>query len=264
MTKSPAFQFYPNDWLSSPKIALMTPAEEGAYVRLLCYDWANDGLPDDDQQLAVLSRLGEGWFEGGSTKLRECFVLRDGKLHNPRLEKEREKQEQWREKSREGGVASGKSRQKRKLQASAGRGNRRASGSKGGSHLVEPNTNSSSSSSEENAAHSHIETERATKRKYLDFVMLTEEEHRKLVEKFGQQGADERIQELNEGIGSKGYRYKAHYFTILSWDRKHNKEQNHDERPNQNRGSRKPPMQRPTANRDYDGQTSSVGSVIEV
>ena len=39
MGKSPAFQFYPNDWLSSPRITMMSPAEEGAYIRLLCYDW---------------------------------------------------------------------------------------------------------------------------------------------------------------------------------------------------------------------------------
>jgi hypothetical protein len=61
----------------------MTPAEEGAYIRLLGYDWMNDGLPDNDEQLAALSRLGEGWFKGSGTRLRECFPLRDGKLHNP-------------------------------------------------------------------------------------------------------------------------------------------------------------------------------------
>jgi hypothetical protein len=35
--KRPAFQFYPSDWLASMAIMLMTPAEEGAYVRLLCH-----------------------------------------------------------------------------------------------------------------------------------------------------------------------------------------------------------------------------------
>ena len=52
--RSPAFQFYPNDWLSSQNITLMTPAEEGAYIRLLCYAWADPdcSIPNDDEILA--------------------------------------------------------------------------------------------------------------------------------------------------------------------------------------------------------------------
>ena len=55
-TKRPAFQFYPDAWLSSTDITLMTIAEEGAYHRLLCYAWQEEdcGLPDDDRQLAVM------------------------------------------------------------------------------------------------------------------------------------------------------------------------------------------------------------------
>lgn len=138
MSKAPAFQFYVNDWLSSPKITLMTPAEEGAYIRLLAFCWANDGLPDDDEQLARLSRLGEGWFKGGSTKIRNCFILVDGKLHNKRLIKEKENQIAWREKSKRGGELSAKARRKKALQ-----------NLKGGSSLVDvclqPKANSSSS-----------------------------------------------------------------------------------------------------------------------
>jgi len=58
------------------------------------------------------------------------------------------------------------------------------------------------------------------KDKYLDFVFLSKDEHRKLVEEFGIKGTEKRIKNLNIGIGSKGYRYDSHYFTILSWDRK--------------------------------------------
>ena len=35
--KDPAFPFYAADWLSSDLLALATPAEEGAYIRLLAY-----------------------------------------------------------------------------------------------------------------------------------------------------------------------------------------------------------------------------------
>ena len=137
--KAPAFQFYANDWLGSTNVMLMTPAQEGAYIRLLAIAWnAPDcGLPDDDEQLAALSRLGEGWFNGGSTILRKCFVCRDGRLYNSRLLAERKKQEEWRKKSRAGGKASAAKRLRRK----------------NGSRVVEPpyqpkgNSSSSSTSS---------------------------------------------------------------------------------------------------------------------
>ena len=54
-------------------------------------------------------------------------------------------------------------------------------------------------------------------------VFLTEEEFRKLTERFGESGRDERIESLSLGIASKGYKYKSHYATILSWERKNAK-----------------------------------------
>lgn len=62
------------------------------------------------------------------------------------------------------------------------------------------------------------------KQKFLDFVVLTGEEHAKLIEKFGEAETAQRIERLNNGIGSKGYKYKSHYHTILSWAHKDEKE----------------------------------------
>ncbi len=142
MGKSPAFQFYPNEWLGSQNVTLMTAAEEGAYIRLLAYAWGNIdcGLEDDDQILSVLSRLGEGWFNGGSLKVRKCFIERNGKLYNERLLEERKKQEEWAEKSRQAGIKSGKVRNFKRLNPE-GWLNQVSTGP------VEPNTNTSSSSS---------------------------------------------------------------------------------------------------------------------
>lgn len=61
--------------------------------------------------------------------------------------------------------------------------------------------------------------EKNTKKKFLDFVKLTDEEYEKLITQFWQQWADEKIKHLNNYIGSKWDKYKSHYFTILSWDR---------------------------------------------
>ena len=59
-----------------------------------------------------------------------------------------------------------------------------------------------------------------TKALYGDFVKLTEEEYQKLVEQFGRDGADRRIEKLNLYKGSTGKKYKSDYLTILSWERR--------------------------------------------
>jgi len=93
----------------------MTPAEEGAYIRLLAYSW-NDpdcSLPDDDEELSRLSRLGEGWFNGSGKKVRDCFeksARLPDRIFNKKQVEIRKKQKEWQRKSAEGGVKSGQSR----------------------------------------------------------------------------------------------------------------------------------------------------------
>jgi uncharacterized protein YdaU (DUF1376 family) len=140
--KPPSFQFYPDSWLSSQDIMLMTPAQEGAYIRLLSIAWLSEdcGLPDDDEALARLSRLGEEWFKGGYNLVKTKFQPKGNRLYNLRLLEERKKQEQWREKSVEGGKKSAKSRWGHKKRIN-----------KGGYQMVteclQPNCNPSSPSS---------------------------------------------------------------------------------------------------------------------
>ena len=62
-----------------------------------------------------------------------------------------------------------------------------------------------------------------TKKKYADFVSLTEEEYQKLVAQFGEEGTRDKIENLNLYKGSKGKKYKSDYMTILSWDKKEQK-----------------------------------------
>lgn len=134
-TKSPAFQFYPNDWLSSPRLAMMTAEQEGAYIRLLCYCWNDDDLsiPDDDKILASLARVDEGCLQ----LVKDCFIKHPKKenfLTQERLQKEKKKQDAWKKKSSEGGKKSAESRARAKKE-----------GFKGGSRVVQPKPNSSSS-----------------------------------------------------------------------------------------------------------------------
>jgi predicted phage replisome organizer len=62
------------------------------------------------------------------------------------------------------------------------------------------------------------------KTKYLEFVLLTDDEHNKLKEKFNSR-LPNLIENLNNYIGSTGKKYKSHYHTILSWERKNDKQE---------------------------------------
>lgn len=51
----------------------------------------------------------------------------------------------------------------------------------------------------------------------MGLVLLTPEEHEKLLVKLGERRTAEYITRLENYIGSKGKKYKSHYHTILSW-----------------------------------------------
>lgn len=84
------------------------------------------------------------------------------------------------------------------------------------------------------------------KKAYGEFnnVILTAEEHEKLVKRFGESDTAARIEGLSLGIKSKGYKYKDFYATILSWERK---ERRQDVTPGVNRKDSKTPSAKTSA-----------------
>ena len=58
------------------------------------------------------------------------------------------------------------------------------------------------------------------KKKHLEDVLLLDEEFKKLSEKFGISGTEERISRLNDYKMSTGKKYASDYHTILNWARK--------------------------------------------
>ena len=139
-TKSPAFQFYPADYLSDSNTIAFTAEQDGHYLRLLCLCWLEGSIPIDPRPL----------LKDGATISDECLnpILRCFRtnrkktaLVHPRLDAERCKQIAWREKSSAGGKASALKK-------------RTVSGGNGASRVVEPKGNtmslSSSSSSSSN------------------------------------------------------------------------------------------------------------------
>ncbi len=110
--KSPAFQWYPDDFLGSGKVGTMTTEEVGVYTLLLCLDWNETGFVFDEEELSRWCRLTRPRFRKAWARVSRCFAERDGRLYNPRLEVEREKQAEWRAKSAKGGRTSGQARAK--------------------------------------------------------------------------------------------------------------------------------------------------------
>jgi len=119
MNNPPAFQFYPKDFLADANVQAMTLEETGAYIRLLCACWIEDGIPTETAQKMVDLWLVNGSTKGEPTvnlwsKIKHCFYEKDDKWRNKRLDEERKKQIVWSEKSRRGGLKSGESKRLRK------------------------------------------------------------------------------------------------------------------------------------------------------
>ncbi|RPH39040.1 MAG: helix-turn-helix domain-containing protein [Burkholderiales bacterium] len=79
---------------------------------------------------------------------------------------------------------------------------------------------------------SEVQKVKVEKETYSDVVKLTKVQYQKLIDKFGQAKTDEKIEDLNLYIQSKGINYKCHYSTILSWDRKESKQTDTDKTTN--------------------------------
>jgi len=128
MNKPPAFQFYPKDFLADINVSIMTMEERGVYITLLSHCWLEGWLPNGSTKLKRICNNPSNWKELWEN-VRHCFYENGDKLYHKRLEGERKKQLEWREKSREGGIKSGEARRKKKVKR------------KGGSKMVEPNAN---------------------------------------------------------------------------------------------------------------------------
>lgn len=105
--KSPAFQFYAAEFLADENVALMSNQEIGCYIKLICYCWREGSIPAEIVKIARLcgedgSAMAQLWLS-----IRLCFDAANGspdRLVHPRLQKELEKQNLFKEER----AASGK------------------------------------------------------------------------------------------------------------------------------------------------------------
>lgn len=96
--KAPAFQFYVQDFLIGTNH--FSAEETGAYIRLLCYQWDNGFIEDDDQKLKKISGIS---VKKMKNILKKFSKSKDGQLKNIRLEKERKKQSDARKRRSDAG-----------------------------------------------------------------------------------------------------------------------------------------------------------------
>lgn len=111
--KSPAYQWYPKDILSSARVAAMDLRTECAYRRALDFCWLNESLPNNAKKLAMI--IGKGCTVKIAESVMEMFIVDEKNtaiIRHERLDSEREKQAENRAKSVKGGLASAEKRQK--------------------------------------------------------------------------------------------------------------------------------------------------------
>jgi uncharacterized protein YdaU (DUF1376 family) len=88
--KPPSFDFFPDDFLGG---TYHLEAESvGIYVRLLCYQWSNGSIPEDENQLARIAGVDALALRRHMPALMQKFDRTEsGGLVNERLEDERQK-----------------------------------------------------------------------------------------------------------------------------------------------------------------------------
>ena len=148
-SKPPAFQFYPQDYLASTRVAEMTLEEEGVYIRLLCYCWSAGSIPKDPERCAKLA--GKGCSVETATVVQRSFnehPTDPQRLVHDRLEIERENQRTRREQASSAGKKSAERRAKQPVAVTETEETpAKTDDSNGRSTVVQRNLNPSSSSS---------------------------------------------------------------------------------------------------------------------
>jgi uncharacterized protein YdaU (DUF1376 family) len=101
--KSPAYQHYPDNFEQGT--ATFTLAEVGAYQRLLNYQWSNGSVPGDSMKaLSRILRCTPNTAKSVWNTIQVKFVRDEiGEWRNERMEREREKQSDYRRRATDSG-----------------------------------------------------------------------------------------------------------------------------------------------------------------
>lgn len=91
------FAFYADDYIAGTRD--MTAQARGVYVDLLCYQFTHGDIPADDRKICRIAGIfPDEWEEVRDEVLEKFDAQEGGKLRNHRMESEREKREEIRQK----------------------------------------------------------------------------------------------------------------------------------------------------------------------
>lgn len=151
--KSPAYQWYPKDILTSVRVAALSDMEELWYRRALDFCWLNITMPADPELFARV--VGRGCTVEGALAVMQMFRKhpKDGtKLVHDRQQKERRKQSKNRQQKSQAGKASAEKRRKERELEERQRARGRATAveipSNGNPTLQSPNSGKEGTSNE--------------------------------------------------------------------------------------------------------------------
>lgn len=204
--KDPAFLFYSSDFLVG--VSDLTMEERGQYITLICIQHAKGHLSEKNIKIAV----------GDVSKdvLAKFEIDENGLYYNSRLEKEMLKRENYAKSRYENGCKGG--RPKKTIEKPYGFENETICQT-----IAKPTQNHSENENINinEIINNTIIDSNNIKHKYGEFnnVLLTDIEYEKLKEKYPS-NYQKRIDDLSLYISSKGNKYKSHYHTIISWDRR--------------------------------------------
>jgi uncharacterized protein YdaU (DUF1376 family) len=100
--KAPAFQFYASDFIAGT--VQFTAEEAGVYIRFLCYQWMNGGLPSEKNRIRAIAGF-TNQPESIAAPLAKFMLGNDGIYRNKRLEEVRAAQDENRRRKSESGKA---------------------------------------------------------------------------------------------------------------------------------------------------------------
>jgi len=280
--KSPAFQFYPKDFLSDASVILMSLEARGAYINLLCVDWIENGFPAHEIGRLIcfnwLSRDGSlrdaADLKDIIAQLLPCFTAhptKPGYLTNPRLQKERESQAEHRAERQKAGEKGAKSRWNKDLANMAEPCNQN------GSAIVQPmakhgSSSSSSSSSTKDllildptssgplpdtpAATPPVKEEKIT---LAPSLSMTRKQAQALIEEFGKESCEYYKRVCSDWLVANGKRKKDCAAFMRNWIRKEIAERRGFYYPKLNAGSAPP---RSAAQRNQDATTEAMKEIF--
>jgi hypothetical protein len=208
------FKFYHNKWLSDPAIITLAAEDRLCYLTILCLAAQDDERQgkvtrcNEDAILSVThinSEVGKGVLQ----RLSERGLIQvesNGDIFVPKFAKRQqvaltnaERQARFRKKQNSNAEVTACNEEVTldKIRGEEIRGD---------NSITTPKKKKSS---------------KPKKHKYGEYknVLLSDDEKQKLKEKFGVKKARRLVDNMDEAIEMKGYKYKSHYLAILKWER---------------------------------------------